>query len=156
MSIVVFPCSVHGIESQLKCHNCVHHSDQFPSYGRSYGCCFLLSFSSDIESIFKMSIVSTTLTKFPFWKELWTLFAYEKPKSSRVGGPAQVFPPKRFFLGGRPTFSKRKKTPKKQTDAEQREALFWHDENRPPPPHRCDFTIDLQRCWSINRKIGDR
>ena len=24
------------------------------------------------------------------------------------------------------------------------------------PPHRRDFTIDLQQCWSINRKIGDR
>jgi len=24
-----------------------------------------------------------------------------------------------------------------------------------PPPHRRDFTIDLQRRWSINRKIGD-
>ena len=22
-------------------------------------------------------------------------------------------------------------------------------------PHRRDFTIDLQQCWSINRKIGD-
>jgi hypothetical protein len=39
MSIVVFPCSVHGNESQLQCHMCVsvHHSDQFPSYRRSYG-----------------------------------------------------------------------------------------------------------------------
>ncbi len=24
-----------------------------------------------------------------------------------------------------------------------------------PPPHCCDFTIDLQQCWLINRKIGD-
>jgi hypothetical protein len=24
------------------------------------------------------------------------------------------------------------------------------------PPHRCDFTIDLQRNWTINCKIGDR
>jgi hypothetical protein len=26
----------------------------------------------------------------------------------------------------------------------------------PPPPHHCEFIIDLQQCWSINRKIGDR
>ena len=34
------------------------------------------------------------------------------------GGPAQVFPPKRFF-GRETTFSEAQKTPKKQTDAEQ-------------------------------------
>ena len=29
-----------------------------------------------------MSIfVSTTVTEFPFWKELWNLFAYEKSKA---------------------------------------------------------------------------
>jgi hypothetical protein len=39
--------------------------------------CCLLSFSSDIECFFKMTFVSTTATKFPFWKELWNLFAYE-------------------------------------------------------------------------------
>ncbi len=37
MSNVVFPCSAHSIESQLWCHNCIRHSDQFPSYGRSNG-----------------------------------------------------------------------------------------------------------------------
>jgi len=41
-----------------------------------------------------------------------------------LGGPAQVFPPIIFFSGGRPTFSEAQKTPKKQTDTEQREALF--------------------------------
>jgi len=40
--------------------------------------CCLLSFSSDIECFFKMMFVSTTATNFPFWKELWNLFAYEK------------------------------------------------------------------------------
>ena len=40
--------------------------------------CCLLSFSSDIECFFKMLFVSTTAAKFPFWKELWNLFAYEK------------------------------------------------------------------------------
>jgi hypothetical protein len=29
-----------------------------------------------------MLFVSTTVTKFPFWKELWNLFAYEKSKRS--------------------------------------------------------------------------
>ena len=46
----------------------------------------------------------------------------------------------------------------KQTDAEQssnkERPFFQQDEN--PPPHRRDFTIDLQQRWSINRKIGDR
>jgi hypothetical protein len=46
------------------------------------------------------------------------------------------------------------KNPKKQTDAKQSEAFF--DTMRIPPPHHCDFTIDLQQRWSINRKICDR
>jgi hypothetical protein len=41
-----------------------------------------------------------------------------------LGGPAQVFPPKRFFVGRKTTFSEAQKTPKKQTDAEQREPFF--------------------------------
>jgi hypothetical protein len=32
-----------------------------------------------------MSFVSTTATKFPFWKELWNLFAYEKPNAQGYG-----------------------------------------------------------------------
>jgi len=32
----------------------------------------------------------------------------------------------------------------------------FFDTMRIAPPHRCDFMIDLQQCWSINRKIGDR
>jgi hypothetical protein len=49
--------------------------------------CCLFSFSSGIKCFFTMSIVSTTLTKFPLWKEFWTLFAYEKPKCSRAMKP---------------------------------------------------------------------
>jgi hypothetical protein len=46
---------------------------------------------------------------------LYKLFMHQ------VGGPAQVFPPKRFFLGGRPLFPKRKKHPKnRQTPNKER------------------------------------
>ena len=71
-----------------------------------------------------------------------------------LGGPAQVFPPKRFFLGGRPLFPKRKKHPKNRQTPNKESPFFDQDENR--PPHRRDFTIDLQRRWSINHNIGDR
>jgi len=47
-----------------------------------------------------------------------------KVQSLLVGGPAQVFPPIFFFFGRETYFFRSAKTPKKQTDAEQREALF--------------------------------
>jgi hypothetical protein len=73
--------------------------------------------------------------------------------SSRGSGPS--LPAKKVFFGRETTFSEAQKTPKKQTDAEQREALFL-TKMRIAPPHRRDFTIDLQRPWTINREIGDR
>jgi len=39
-------------------------------------------------------------------------------------GSSSSLPANNFFSGGRPTFSEAQKTPKKQTDAKQREALF--------------------------------
>jgi hypothetical protein len=74
--------------------------------------------------------------------------------TTTIGAPAQVFPPKIFFGAGDLLFSKRKKTPKKQTDTKQREPFF--DTMRIIPPIVANFTIDLQRRWSINRKIRDR
>jgi hypothetical protein len=73
--------------------------------------------------------------------------------STRGSGPS--LPAKKIFFGRETTFSEAQKTPKKQTDAEQREALF-STKMRIAPPHRRNFTIDLQWPWTINRKIGDR
>jgi hypothetical protein len=50
-----------------------------------------------------------------------------------VGDPAQVFPPKKVFFGWETTFSEAQKTLKKQTDAEQREALFSTKMRIAPP-----------------------
>ena len=41
----------------------------------------------------------------------------------QVGGPVQLFPPV-YFLGRETYFFEAPKTPNKQTDAKQREALF--------------------------------
>jgi hypothetical protein len=43
--------------------------------------------------------------------------------ATRIGGPAQSFPPV-FFSGGRPNFLKLSEEQKKQTDREQHKALF--------------------------------
>jgi hypothetical protein len=72
-----------------------------------------------------------------------------------VGGPAQVFPPKRFFWGGRPLFPKRKKHSKNR-QTPNKERPFFSTKMRIAPPHCRDFRIDLQRPWTINRRIGDR
>ncbi len=39
---LLFSPVLHDIESQLWCHNGIHHSDQFPSYGWSYGSFLLM------------------------------------------------------------------------------------------------------------------
>ena len=49
--------------------------------------CCLLSFPSIIKWFSTMSYVTTTVTNFPFWKALWNLSAYERPKSSRAMEP---------------------------------------------------------------------
>ena len=78
----------------------------------------------------------------------------------RGSGP---FVPSIIFFSGAPLFPiffvlAGKANTQKQTDAEQRSnkerPFFRQDDN--PLPHRCDFPIDLQQRWSINRKIGDR
>ena len=73
-----------------------------------------------------------------------------------LGGPAQVFPPKKNS-GGRPTFSKTQKTPKKQKNRQmpnKKRPYFHHNENRSPPS--LWFSDWSPWPWSINRKIGDR
>jgi hypothetical protein len=66
-----------------------------------------------------------------------------------------VFPPKSFFLGGNPSFFEAQKNTKK-TDRRGTKRGPFFDTMRITPPHHRNFTIDLQRRWSINRKIGDR
>jgi hypothetical protein len=76
--------------------------------------------------------------------------------NSRGSGP---FVPSIFFYSGVPLFffwgesgeCEHQKTDRRRT---KRGRVF--DTMRINPPHRRDFTIDLQKCWLINRKIGDR
>jgi hypothetical protein len=70
-----------------------------------------------------------------------------------VGGPAHSFPPFFFILARRYFFSGGESPKNRQTPNKERPSF---DTTRIAPPHRRDFTIDLQQCWSINRKIGDR
>ena len=71
---------------------------------------------------------------------LWNCFSKLAFKRHEIdpllGGPAQVFPPKRFFLGGRPLFPKRKKHPKNRQTPNKESPFFDQDENRPPPSSR--------------------
>ena len=71
-----------------------------------------------------------------------------------VGGPAQVFPPNSFFFGREAYFFQSSKNTQK-TDRRRTKRGSFFDTMRISPPHHCNFTIDLQRCWLINRKIGD-
>ncbi len=50
-----------------------------------------------------------------------------------LGGPAQVFPPKRFFLGGRPLFPKRKKHSKNRQTPNKERPFFRPRWELPPP-----------------------
>jgi hypothetical protein len=70
-----------------------------------------------------------------------------------IGGPAQVFPPIFFFVAGDLQF-RSGQNPQKNRQTPNKVRLFF-DTMRIPPPHRRDFTIDLQQRWSINCKICD-
>ncbi len=68
-------------------------------------------------------------------------------------GSSPSLPANKFFLVGRPNFSKGQNPPKNRQTPNKERLIFWHDENCPPPLSRLyDW---LQQCWSINRKIGD-
>ena len=89
--------------------------------------------------------------------ELWREWRGGDSKCLEVGGPAHSFPllvysgvPLFFFS----FFSGGVWTPKNRQTPNKERPSFWHYENC-PPPHRRNFTIDLQQCWSINRKIGN-
>ena len=93
------------------------------------------------------------------WQE--TTVSQSSLKSWRSRAPIAVnrgsspnLPANTFFGGGRPNFLKGPNPPKNRLTPIKERLIFWQNENC--PPHRCEFTIDLQQCWSINRKIGNR
>jgi hypothetical protein len=59
-----------------------------------------------------------------------------------------------FFWAGDLLFGSAKKHPKNRQTPNKERPFF--DTMRIAPPHRHNFTIDLQRRWLINCKIGDR
>jgi hypothetical protein len=72
-----------------------------------------------------------------------------------VGGPVQVFSPIYIYFWAGDLIFRRAKTPQK-TDRRRTKRGQFFDTMRITPSHHHDFTIDLQQCWSINRKIGNR
>ena len=73
----------------------------------------------------------------------------------RLGrGSSPNLPAKKFFWAGDLLFRSAKNTQK--TDRRRTKRGPFFTTMRIAPPHRRDFMIDLQRHWSINRKIGDR
>ena len=83
-------------------------------------------------------------------------FAFRRAilQPTKLGGPAQVFPPIFFFDAGDLFFRSAKKPQK--TDRRRTKRGPFFNTMRFPPPHCRNFTIDLQQRWSINHKIGDR
>jgi len=78
----------------------------------------------------------------------------ERGETAVTRGSSTSLPPNIFGGAGDLLFPKRRKHPKNRQTPNKERPFFHHDENRPPHCH--EFTIDLQRRWSINGKIGDR
>jgi len=64
-------------------------------------------------------------------------------------GSSPSLPANNFFSGGRPNFSMHQNPQKNRQMLNKERPIF--DTMRIAPPHRRNFTIDLQRRWSINR-----
>jgi hypothetical protein len=71
----------------------------------------------------------------------------------RGSGPS--LPAKKIFCWAEDHFFRSAKNTQKTDRRRTKRALFL-TKMRIAPPHRHDFTIDLQRRWSINHNIGDR
>jgi hypothetical protein len=70
----------------------------------------------------------------------------------RGSGP---FVPSIFFYSGAPLFFFWGECKHQKTDRRRTNRVRFFVKMIIAPPHRRDFTIDLQQRWSINRKIGD-
>ncbi len=71
------------------------------------------------------------------------------PSQLTIRGSSTSLPANNFFSGGRPTFSKAQKTPKKQTDAKQSEVLFTPRWESLPPIVTIFRLISSGPAWSI-------